>query len=181
MSASALLFSVNEIIQNNLHGTGCSAVNINFIGILMLKALSNITMFTGLCMFSCGCFSIMGETAPVGSIVLPPEVINSYSPEAAVNRVITEVSIKSITLFGGRAPLVKLETHGKGALGDVVYRKLVGSRTFKPYFEGLTAEPELIFYSLQEENSQSNEWIIKIKRADDKSVLWESRIKLAIN
>ena len=117
----------------------------------------------------------------------PDEIVSTFEPEisfstdAAVNRNITTLTIKFITLYGGRAPIVTrdfVETDEEyNSLPQQVFHSLRKSNSIKPYYKGISAEAELTLKSRINSKSGSTIWILELLNSNNDS-LWQQELLL---
>jgi len=143
-----------------------------------MSLLMSVAMLSGCCLFSDYMSEPDGEFTGTVPIFEPEK---SYTPDNAVNRMITSLSIKCLGLFGGRAPIVKKEFSATddayNSLPDRVYHSLTRSGDLKAYYKGMTSDEEFVLKSVIESSEAGNIWSLKLIDTAGKE-LWKQKLLL---
>lgn len=134
------------------------------------------------CLSINGCsifFDNIEGAAPEGAIVPSHIEQKVLSPNSAITRMITSLSMKCVMLFGSKSPLVKNEfTSNDDSLNNLpskVYSELIRSGAIKP-----SSRKNAVSYTLKSSinsNSKFTKW--QMKFIDSKNnILWEKIVEL---
>ena len=149
-------------------------------GLFLVLCVVCLGVAQGCCIFGSG---IPDGPEFDGPPVDPYHDVQSFSSDAAVNRMVTALSIQSIALFRGQVPVVKKVFSAKestyNTLPDQVFHKLVTSGTIKSYFKGVTGDESYSLRSVIVTDLGVTLWSLELVDLN-KKVVWEQRVKLDI-
>jgi len=136
-----------------------------------------------MCVSGCALFQEGFQEGPAPDVIVegyvPPKVFTS---DAAVNRMITSLSVKCVTRFGSKSPVVERQFMAGekiyNNLAERVFHALVKGRSIKPYYKGVTADADYILVSNIIEVGGDWIWQLKFVHKTNNKQVWKQQLKL---